>query len=93
MIVRLWRGRTRLSLADAYTRFLTDRAIPDYRSTAGNLGALVLRHDNDVVHFRTVSYWDSEHAIRAFSGYYPEDDHFLLEKKEFVDQYTVASRG
>ena len=31
MICRIWHGRTPRSKADAYTRFLEERAIPDYR--------------------------------------------------------------
>ena len=41
MIVRIWHGRTRDERADEYGAFLTLRAIPDYRGTAGNLRAFV----------------------------------------------------
>jgi len=47
----------------------------------------VLRRDEaGITHFITVTYWESEQAIRAFAGdalltakYYPEDQGFLLE--------------
>ena len=45
MIVRIWHGRTSVSRGDAYEQFLRARAIPDYRSVSGNLGAFVLRRD------------------------------------------------
>ena len=69
MIVRIWHGRTRRDRADEYAAFLTLRAIPDYRGTAGNLDVAVLRRDEaDVSHFLTVTRWQSEDAIRAFAG-------------------------
>ena len=101
MIARLWHGRTARAKADEYTRFLDARAMPDYRGTPGNLGAQVLRRDEgEVTHFLTLSYWDSEDAIRAFAGedllkakYYPEDADFLLEFEAQVLHYTVQSAG
>jgi hypothetical protein len=47
VICRMWHGRTPRSKADAYTRFLEQRAIPDYRSIPGNLSVAVLRRDAD----------------------------------------------
>ena len=97
MIVRVWHGRTRRDRADAYARFLVERAIPDYRTTAGNLGAGVLRRDEDgVSHFLTVSLWPSRDIIAAFAGddielakYYPEDSDFLLEFEPNVRHYDL----
>ena len=101
MIVRIWHGRTARGRADDYARFLEERAIPDYRSTAGNLGAWVLRRDaGNVTHFLTVSRWESEAAIRAFAGddmlrakYYPEDAAYLLEFEPEVEQYELVAEG
>lgn len=101
MIARLWHGRTALTKADAYTAFLDERAMSDYRSVAGNLGAQVWRRDEgEVSHFLTLSYWESEQAIRAFAGddllrakYYPEDAEFLLEFEPQVVHYEVRSAG
>lgn len=97
MIVRVWHGRTPLARGDAYARFLLERALPDYRATAGNLGAGVLRRDEDAVsHFLTVSLWPSREAIVAFAGddietakYYPEDRDFLLEFETSVRHYDL----
>jgi heme-degrading monooxygenase HmoA len=99
VICRIWHGRTARSKADAYTRFLEERAIPDYRSVPGNLSVAVMRRDEDgVSHFLTVTHWDSETSIRAFAGdeplrakYYPEDKGFLLEFEPQVQHYIVMA--
>lgn len=106
MIARMWHGRTPLDKAEAYALFLDTRAMPDYRAVPGNLGAQVLRRDEDgVAHFVTLSYWESEDAIRTFVGgastreellkakYYTEDEGFLLEFEPQVVHYEVRSAG
>jgi heme-degrading monooxygenase HmoA len=95
VIARIWHGRTSREKADAYLAFLEARALPDYRSVAGNRGAYVLRRiDGEVAHFLTLSLWDSMEAIEAFAGknvleakYYPEDRDFLLEFEPEVRHY------
>jgi heme-degrading monooxygenase HmoA len=99
VIARIWHGRTSLDKSDEYLAFLNRRALPDYRGTAGNIGAFVLRRiDGDVAHFLTVSHWESLSAIEAFAGhellrakYYPEDVNFLLEFEPFVEHYELYS--
>jgi heme-degrading monooxygenase HmoA len=101
MIVRIWHGRTPRKRADDYAAFLTLRAIPDYRTTAGNLDVAILRRDEaDVSHFLTVTRWESEDAIRAFAGsevlkakYYAEDKDFLLEFEAQVQHYVLVARA
>ena len=101
MICRIWHGRTPRAKADAYAAFLRERAIPDYRSVAGNLDVSILRRDDgEVTHFLTVTTWVSEDAIRAFAGsdllkakYYPEDREFLLEFEAEVQHYLVSARS
>ena len=101
MIVRIWHSRTRRERADEYAAFLTLRAIPDYRSTAGNLDVAILRRDEgEESHFLTVTRWESENAIRAFAGsellkakYYDEDRDFLLEFEDQVRHYAVVARA
>ena len=101
MIMRIWHGRTALSRADDYAAFLTLRAIPDYRSTAGNLEVAILRRDEaEVSHFLTVTRWESKDAIRAFAGsellkakYYAEDKEFLLEFEDEVQHYVLVARA
>ena len=97
MIIRVWHGRTSLHKADDYADFLVRRAIPDYRSTQGNLGAFVLqRREEHAAHFLTVSLWPSLEAIKRFAGddyelakYYEEDAGFLLEFEARVKHYEL----
>ena len=99
MICRLWHGRTQRSKADSYAKFLEQRAIPDYRSVSGNLSVAIMRRDEEnVTHFVTVTYWESETCIRAFAGeellkakYYPEDNDYLLEFEPQVQHYTIVA--
>lgn len=98
MIARTWHGRVPRTKAAAYRRYLEATGLPDYRSTPGNRGVLVLtRDEGDVTHFLLVSFWETLDAIRAFAGddlerarYYPEDTEFLLEMEPTVTHYDVA---
>jgi heme-degrading monooxygenase HmoA len=98
VIARTWHGRVPTGKADAYQSFLERVAVPDYESTPGNRGVLLLRRaDGDLTHFVFVTLWDSIEAIRRYAGedperarYYPEDDDFLLEKEELVTHAEVV---
>lgn len=97
MIARIWHGRTRAELADAYFVFLKERAVPDYQSISGNRGVFLFRRvDGPEAHFLTLTHWDSLEAIEAFAGadiakakYYPEDADFLLEFEPTVEHYEL----
>ena len=99
MICRMWHGKTPRSKADTYAALLEQRALSGYRAVRGNLSAYVLRRDEaEVTHFMTVTYWESEECVRAFTGddvltarYFPEDEEFLLEFEPFVQHYMVAA--
>jgi hypothetical protein len=101
MIARMWHGRVATAKADRYRDFLIARAIPDYRSVAGNLGVHVLeRQDGDVTHFVTLSLWTDMTVIRVFAGddveaakYYPEDRDFLLAFEPRVVHYEVVGQS
>ncbi|WP_266077376.1 antibiotic biosynthesis monooxygenase family protein [Haladaptatus caseinilyticus] len=101
MIGRIWHGRTPAGKADAYFEFQKERAIPDYESIDGNLGAYVFRRiEGDEAHFLTLSFWESRDSIRRFAGediesakYYPEDEDFLLEFEPTVMHYEVYPRN
>lgn len=102
MLVRIWHGRTSRSKGDEYARLLAERAIPVYRSVAGNRGAEFLRRDDgEVSHFLTVTRWSSPESARSFAGGEslaakdsPEDGDFLLDLEPEVqhfEQVTAAS--
>ena len=97
MVARIWHGRTPLQKSEAYLQFLIVRALPDYRSTPGNVSAKIFRrHAADAAHFITFTLWESLDSIRAFAGeeiekakYYPEDQQFLLEFEPTVQHFEV----
>jgi heme-degrading monooxygenase HmoA len=97
-IARMWHGRSRAGDADAYWKFIHERAVPDYRSVPGNLEVKLMRRlDGNVCHFITFTVWESLDAIRGFAGeniakakYCPEDKGFLLEFEEHVTHWEVA---
>jgi hypothetical protein len=101
MIVRVWHGRVPGTKARAYGEFLNGRAIPDYRSVAGNVSVHVLeRAEGDVTHFVTLTFRESIGAIRGFAGddveapkYYPQDQDFVLEYEPRVGHYEVVGQS
>lgn len=98
MIARIWHGRVPAPKADAYVDVLHQTGLRDYGKTPGNRGTFVFRRtEGDVVHFETLTLWESLSAINAFAGddherarYYPEDEGFLLEKEPFVRHHEVC---
>jgi heme-degrading monooxygenase HmoA len=101
MIARMWHGRVPTEKATAYREFLNARAIPDYRSTHGNLSVYILeRTEDEVTHFLTLTFWKNAAVIKNFAGddidiakYYPEDKDFLLEFERKVAHYEVVGQS
>ena len=99
MIARIWRGVVRRDDAEAYVNYIVNTGMAEYQSTPGNQGAWMLRRDDDGDRSEIVTFslWDSRDSIRAFAGddidqavFYPEDDHFLLERDLTVRHYDVV---
>jgi heme-degrading monooxygenase HmoA len=99
MIARIWRGVVRRDDAEAYVNYIVNTGMAEYQSTPGNQGAWMLRRDDDGDRSEIVTFslWDSRDSIRAFAGddidqavFYPEDDHFLLERDLAVRHYDVV---
>lgn len=98
-VARIWSGKVRRGDADAYAALMRSTAVPDYRATAGNVGAWVLRRDDDAVtEIAMLTMWDSLEAVRRFAGeavdqarYYDFDATYLLERPERVDHFTIDS--
>ena len=101
MIARIWHGRTRAEDYEAYTSFLKERAIPDYRGTEGFVRLLFLRALREGEgHFLLITFWEDLEAVKRFAGeeyqkakYYPEDERYLLEFPEEVVHYEVFAEG
>ncbi len=98
MIARVWRGWVRAEDRNAYVSYIEDTGIAHYRRTPGNLGAWMLTRDLDDgrTEIVTLSFWDSLEVIRGFAGddisravFYPEDDHYLVDRETAVTHYTV----
>ncbi len=97
MIIRLWHGRTSAKNYEAYTKFMVETAVPDYKSIEGNLACYFTRSlKENEGHFLLITHWQSINAVKAFAGanpeiakYYPEDDEFLLEKEKHCELYEV----
>jgi hypothetical protein len=78
---------------------MRDIALPDYRSTGGNLGAWCLhRAEAESVHVEMFTLWEDEAAIRRFAGddmaaakYYDFDSDFLLEMEPEVVHFDVVA--
>lgn len=98
MVARMWHGMTPKRKADEYSKFLVERAIPDYRGTPGNLAAYVLRRDDGGErHFIALTFWESLEKIKAFAGepvdrakYYAEGKDFLIEFEPKVQHWEVV---
>ena len=101
MITRMWHGRVPTSKAEAYRKFVNERAIPDYQSVDGNISVHILeRIEGDITHFITLTFWKNLDSIKAFAGedveaakYYPEDKDFLLEFEPRVIHYEVVGQS
>jgi len=99
MIARIWSGKVRREDGDAYVAYIHETGIAEYKATPGNQGAWLLRRDeDDLAEIITFSLWDSLDAVRGFAGddvekavFYPEDDHYLVERDLTVRHYEVDS--
>lgn len=98
LIARTWRGWTRRQDADAYVEYLMETGIKEYRETAGNRAAYILRRDEgERTEFVTLIFWDSLEAVHEFAGpeaeravFYPEDDRFLVDRETDARNYEIV---
>jgi hypothetical protein len=82
---RIWRGRTRPDLADAYEAYNFEAGIKPLIENAA--AVQTFREDRETeCEFVTISYWESMGAMTSFSGddvaavhHLPRDAEFLLE--------------
>jgi heme-degrading monooxygenase HmoA len=96
-IMRTWHGEVPIEKADAYEKFMIEKAAPDYGSVEGLIDLYFQRRDEATkAHFLLVTIWDSIASIKHFAGaepelakYYLEDDDFLLEKEKYTKMYDI----
>jgi heme-degrading monooxygenase HmoA len=98
MIARIWRGHTRASDAESYTKLVERMGLADYRATPGNLGAAILRRveapqagdarrppsPQGTAEFLVLSFWESLDAIRRFAGPDVEKAHYYPEDDAYL---------
>ncbi|PSJ51408.1 antibiotic biosynthesis monooxygenase family protein [Kumtagia ephedrae] len=96
-IARIWRGRTRRDIADAYQDYLHEAGIKPLMEKA--LGVQNFREDRATEsEFVTISYWESVEAMARFTGgdprkihHLPRDAEFLVELPESVQVLTILT--
>jgi heme-degrading monooxygenase HmoA len=82
-IARIWRGRTRRDVADAYEAYNHEVGIKPLIEKA--MGVQTLREDRDgETEFVTISYWESVDAMTRFTGGDPTRIHHLDRDPEFL---------
>lgn len=97
MIARMWHGMVPLAKSDEYLHLMRTVAVPDYKSTPGNLGAWAMRRVvGDVAHFEMLTLWQSIEMISNFAGpnpeiakYYEFDKNFLLEFEPTARHFEI----
>ena len=97
-IARIWRGTVETARADEYVEYLLETGIADIRATPGYITVYLLRReDGEHTHFQTISLWESEQAIEAFSGakdrtarLEPKDEEFLVSSEPMAEHNEVA---
>jgi heme-degrading monooxygenase HmoA len=95
-IARIWRGRTRRDMADAYQEYYYEVGIKPLIEKA--LGVQALRQDGEEESlFVTISYWESIEAMSRFTGgdptqihHLPRDHEFLIELPEKVEVFDIT---
>lgn len=82
-IARIWRGRTRLDVADRYEAYLRAEGMAPLERTA--LGVQLFREDHaGEAHFTTISYWADVASMAAFTQGSPTQVHHLPRDAEFL---------
>src|SRR5262245_54711960 len=99
MIARGWPGVVPSDKAERYATYLADSdlGVRAYRAIRGNRGVTLLRRsDGRRSHFLLISLWESEDAIREYTGpdidraqYFPVDLECLVDPEPNVTHYEV----
>lgn len=97
-VARVWRGRTRPEMADAYEEYHSEVGLQPLLQSA--LGVETMREDRETeTVFMTISYWESVDAMSRFTGtdpneisHLPRDAEFLIELPSRVEVFSVRTR-
>ena len=82
-VARIWRGRTRLDLADEYEAYNYEVGIKPLIEKAQ--AVQTFRKDGEKeAEFMTISYWESVEAMTTFTGGDPTKVHHLSRDEEFL---------
>ena len=82
-IARVWRGRTRPEMADAYEAYNYEAGIKPLIEKA--LAVQTFREDREnETEFVTISYWESLQSMSSFTGGDPTRIHHLERDKDFL---------
>ena len=102
MIARIWQGRTRPGMGQAYYGYLESTGLKEYKGTPGFRDVFVLtREVGEQTEYVLITLWDNLEAVKRFAGpeperavYYPEDDRYFSESERtpYVQHYRVLDR-
>ena len=88
-IARIWRGRTKPEMADAYEAYNYEAGVKPLIEKA--LGVQCFREDRaDEVEFITISYWESVEAMSRFAGPDPHRIHHLPRDADFLIELPTS---
>ncbi|PZV35020.1 hypothetical protein B5V02_28490 [Mesorhizobium kowhaii] len=99
VILRRWCGTVRTQMAAEYSRYVAGTGGDELSATKGNLGHQITLRDlgDGVTEICALSWWTDMEAVKAYAGeqperahYYPEDDHYLINKLELVEHHVVV---
>ncbi|MFD1983059.1 hypothetical protein ACFSOZ_10280 [Mesorhizobium newzealandense] len=86
-------------MAAEYSRYVAGTGGDELSATKGNLGHQITLRDlgDGVTEICALSWWADMEAVKAYAGeqlerahYYPEDDHYLINKPELVEHHVVV---
>ena len=92
-VARIWHGRVAPQKAEEYQKYLYDAGIKKIRGVPKNLGAQMLRRDNQAdSEFIVISYWPDRESIHAFAGAEIEKVHSLAKDPEYLLEVEPSVR-
>jgi hypothetical protein len=100
MIVRHWRGWTKLEDADAYERLLRETVLPQLEKIDGYNGGYIFRKDEaQETEFVVLNFFESLAAVQRFAGknyavpvFEPEARELLSRVEPIATHYEVRAK-